>query len=257
MTDNNNNIIENAKKQRHLHLLNKVKQQKQLTPKEIEELEKLEEKGVRANGTEPKAEQTDSEAAAEKLTYKQELYCQALVNDPKRHQTNAALAATYSKKSAHTQASDNMKKPKIIKRIRELELEMQSKAKLKKKDIVGQYELYAQVNILDYLEWDDKRGVVVKPSRMLTRQQAACIVEIKQVNNSKGQRVIQLKLQNQKDALDALARIEGLFTDNLKVDGEIRSSGVLVVPGAMDKKQWLQFVKQVQSSQSKQKPEAS
>ncbi len=243
------NVTEIAKKQRHLYLLNKVKQNKQLTPKEIQELEKLEQTKGSKTGTE--TEQTTSDTAQEKLTILQEKFCQALVKDPRRNRTKAAKEAGYSEKTAHVIAAENLTKPKIIRRIRELELEYQDKATLKKKDIVGQLEQYAQANVLDYLEWDEKRGVVVKPSQLLTRQQAACILEIKQVFNARGQRVIQLKLQNQKDALDSLARIQGLFKDNLNLNGEIKSSGVLVVPGTMDKEQWSQFVKQTQAKQKK------
>jgi phage terminase small subunit len=195
-----------------------------------------------------KQDESCIDTAQEKLTSLQEKFCQCLVTDPKRNRTQAAKDAGYSEKTAHVIAAQNLTKLKIVHRIRELELELQSEATMKKKDIVGQYERYAQANILDYLEWDEHKGVVVKPSNLLTRRQAACIAEVKQVTNAKGQRVIQLKLQNQKEALDSLARIEGLFKDTLVHEGEVKTSGVLVVPANMSKKQWLELVKNSQKT---------
>jgi hypothetical protein len=59
----------------------------------------------------------------EKLTAMQEAFCQAYVADPKRNGTRAAISAGYSEQCAGVQASENLRKPNVISRIRELERE--------------------------------------------------------------------------------------------------------------------------------------
>jgi hypothetical protein len=57
------------------------------------------------------------------LTPLEEAFCQAYVSDPKRIGTNAALTAGYAPKSAFVQASNILRRPKVIQRIKELERE--------------------------------------------------------------------------------------------------------------------------------------
>ena len=57
------------------------------------------------------------------LERRQEKFCVELVSDPKRNQTQAAIRAGYSERSARITASQLMKDPKIITRIKELERE--------------------------------------------------------------------------------------------------------------------------------------
>lgn len=58
-----------------------------------------------------------------KLKPMQERFCVEYVNDPKRNATQAAIRAGYSEKAARVQASENLTKPNILQRIKELERE--------------------------------------------------------------------------------------------------------------------------------------
>jgi hypothetical protein len=58
-----------------------------------------------------------------KLKPQQERFCVEYVNDLKRNQTQAAIRAGYSERSAYSIASENMRKPEILQRIKELERE--------------------------------------------------------------------------------------------------------------------------------------
>jgi len=228
-----------------------LKKFKPRNKKEKEELKRLEQKEGNVD-SQPMKDQPPTDDSHEKLTAMQEKFCQLIVADPKRRRANAAKKAGYSEKCAHVQANENLKKPKIIRRIQELEAEYEEMATMKKKDIIDRYERFANVNVLDYFEWDEIQGVRAKPSYMLTRFQASRIIGIKEVYDKKGKRKIQITLQDPEKALNALSRIEGLFKDALVHQGEIKTTGVLVVPASMTKEQWLEFVKNNQA----QKPEA-
>lgn len=58
-----------------------------------------------------------------KLKPMQERFCVEYVGDPKRNATQAAIRAGYSEKAARVQASENLTKPNILQRIKELERE--------------------------------------------------------------------------------------------------------------------------------------
>ena len=63
-----------------------------------------------------------------RLDNRQERFCEEYLKDPKRNQTNAAIRAGYSEKSARTTAYLHMKNAEILRRIDELRYEALAEA---------------------------------------------------------------------------------------------------------------------------------
>jgi len=72
----------------------------------------------------------------------------------------------------------------------------------------------AFANIADFADWDGER-LVVKPKESIDPLEWPVIQKLKQTKYG-----VELELHNKQPALEALARIEGMFKDNLAVKGE-------------------------------------
>lgn len=77
----------------------------------------------------------------------------------------------------------------------------------------------AQANIADYIEWSTD-GVKVLPSSKLSREQTANIVKVTQRTSRYGQDIT-VEIERPLDAVKELARIQGMYKDNLAVKDPI------------------------------------
>lgn len=82
--------------------------------------------------------------------------------------------------------------------------------------LVDKLAAIASTDIADIFEWDDAGNPTIKASKKLTLAQRAAIQQMER-DPETGE--IKIKLHNKIDALDKLARLNGLFRDNLEVTG--------------------------------------
>ena len=89
--------------------------------------------------------------------------------------------------------------------------------------IIDEYARIAFADMSDYGEWD-RDFVTLFPSRQLTPEQSAAVSEVKQTRQG-----VQIKLHDKQKALDALARIHGMFIerhDHTSSDGSMSPKDV-------------------------------
>ena len=180
-----------------------------------------------------------------KLTAKQEKFCQLLVDDPHRNQTKAAIAAGYSKKSARQQASENMTNPDIRQRIKELEREaiessgysIESLRPLVMRQLVGQMTTDVS-DIVEVVYEDDERrkealkqmadanggqsvldfGQVVtyvKPTSEWTPEERAAVKGIKWTKEG-----LQIETYDKQTAARLIADIAGMTKQSVEIAGK-------------------------------------
>jgi phage terminase small subunit len=178
------------------------------------------------------------------LERRQERYCVEYVNDPKRNQTQAAIRAGYSEKSARITASVHMKNPNILQRIRELEKEKLEEAGHSPDSVrpfsIRQLVDIVRTNATDIVEViyidDAKRAaaleqiaknnggqyeldfgypvVYVKPTVELTCAERSAVKSIKM-----GRYGIEIEMHDKLAALKALADIAGITKQSLELSG--------------------------------------
>ena len=90
------------------------------------------------------------------LTDMQERFCQEYIQTPD-NQTDAAVRAGYSAKSAHNAASQNMDEPRIQKRIAELMTERNRRLRVSADYVLQRLVEIDQMDVLDIL--DDEGGL--------------------------------------------------------------------------------------------------
>lgn len=164
-----------------------------------------------------------------KLTEQQEQFCQFYVQ--MRHITDAAKAAGYSEKSAHSQGSALLKKLEINTRIFEIRSAQMADVNITSKRVLQELAAIAFSSIHDVADYN--RGVLsLRDFRELSRQDKAAIQSIKIIHAKEGTN-IHFQLYDKQKALEMLGRYLALFNDqlNLKSDKPIT---VNVVRGKCD-----------------------
>ncbi|MDR2137446.1 MAG: terminase small subunit [Synergistaceae bacterium] len=178
------------------------------------------------------------------LSPQQENFCQLYVNDPKRNGTKAAIGAGNSEKTASVLASENLTKPKVLQRIKQLEREALEEAGYSPdalrpvilRRLVGMATTdLAEIAQVVYRD-DAKRQealeqmaesaegqymldfgepvVYIKPTSEWSLEERAAVKSIK---TSKGE--IQVEIHDQQAALKMLADIVGLTKQSVEISG--------------------------------------
>lgn len=168
------------------------------------------------------------------LTDKQLDFCKfyiGLKGDCKFNGTESAIQAGYSKKSAYSVASENLRKPEIVNHLEFLSNQIRIKAEKTPDDAIRELESIAFSNPLSYLDvitanvkvGEDKTGkprfeikqtIVLKDSSQWPG--AAAIQEIAQTKDG----TIKIKLHNKASALDSFLKLWDQFPAR-KVKSEI------------------------------------
>jgi phage terminase small subunit len=104
-----------------------------------------------------------------KLTGKQELFCKEYLIS--KNATQAAIKSGYSPKTSHVMGAENLKKPKIKKRLAELSKPIHDKLDFGAKEVLAELKKLATSNLLDFF---DENGFL-KPLSEITRDQMACV----------------------------------------------------------------------------------
>ena len=160
-----------------------------------------------------------------KLTPKQELFCLEYLKD--LNATKAAASAGYSPKTAQTIGGENLSKPMIQDRIRELNASRFNKVEQEGMDVIRELALLGFSDIKDYLEIADGGEITVKTFQDMKGKSSRAIASIKEkrvIRESKDgseaqilDSTLEFKLWDKNKALDNLGRHHKLFTDKLEI----------------------------------------
>lgn len=156
--------------------------------------------------------------ANKKLTEKQKRFVQEYLVD--LNATQAAIRAGYSKRTAYKTGHENLHKGEIAAEIAKRAQKKADGLEITQERVLRELARLAFSQLNDFLEWDEKGNVKLKPSGELTANEAACISEISEtVTEHGGTR--RIKLYDKVTALTRLGQYLELFTDKLKVDGTL------------------------------------
>ncbi len=136
---------------------------------------------------------------------------------------DAAIAAGYSPLTARAQACRLLKDPTIAAAIEEERTDRAARLRVDEDRITSSLAAIAFGDIRDVVEWDDNGVSLVSSSDDLSSDAASLVqsVERKERYDKEGNRTVvtTVKLAPRQPALDALARIKGMFKDKLDVTG--------------------------------------
>ena len=104
-----------------------------------------------------------------KLTGKQELFCREYIID--HNAVQAAIRAGYSKKTAHGTGPENLRKPSILERIKQLQEPKLKKLELTADMVKAELKLLAFSDIGSFFDEDG----YLKEWKDLKREQTACL----------------------------------------------------------------------------------
>lgn len=157
--------------------------------------------------------------AEQKLTGKQELFCQEYLID--LNATQAAKRAGYSENSAHDIGCDNLKKPDIVERLTELKQKRSIRTQITQDRVLQEYARLAYFDVRKLFNDD---GSIKKLSE-LDDETAAAIIGVEVDEIGVGNVVIgttkKVKIADKKGSLDSIARHLGMFDDKLKFKATI------------------------------------
>lgn len=141
-----------------------------------------------------------------KLTAKQERFCQEYIVD--FNATQAAIRAGYSQKTARDIACENLAKPNIENRIKELTSQLQKKTDITREMIIAEYAKIAFTDIRDYYD-ENNRLLSVKE---LSDKSAAALagIEIDELWGASMDGKIQIGETKKIKRWDKLKALEGL-----------------------------------------------
>jgi len=139
------------------------------------------------------------------------------------HITKAAIKAGYSKKTAHTIGSENLKKPEIAKAVDKALERITEKAELKAADILSELRKLAFVDLSKAYAKD---GTLLHPHKMpedvRLALQAIETLELKRRGGSVFGSVKKIKLHDKVKSLELLGRAFGMFKDVVQTDNTHR-----------------------------------
>lgn len=142
------------------------------------------------------------------LTEQQKLFCRELVQD--ENQTQAAIRAGYSERSAAQQGSRLVTYANIQKYLAELREERNSRLDLTGDDVLSRIAMIILADIRDVCKWQG-RTITMKPSSEISDDTAYAINSVKETMSKSGDRSISIKLENKLTALAHYGKALGLF----------------------------------------------
>lgn len=148
-----------------------------------------------------------------KLRDKQKRFVQEYLVD--FNETQAAIRAGYSKKTAAAIGYENLRKPHIRAEIEKRKKALQNKLEITQERVLQELAAIGFAKGTDYASVVS--GVVlVTDTDQLTEQQKAAIVSIKQTKEG-----VEIKLADKYKALELLAKYLGLLTEKVGYEDEI------------------------------------
>ena len=110
----------------------------------------------------------------------------------------AARRAGYSVKTADRIGYQNLRKLEIAREIEKEMVDQQKRTQITADKVIREISCIAFSNIKDYLTWDNEK-LTVFPTEKLSREQAAALASIKQIESKKRRRV-EVKLHDKLSA---------------------------------------------------------
>ena len=148
-----------------------------------------------------------------KLTDKQEIFCQQYVVS--FNGTLAATRAGYNEKTAYSIANENLRKPELLARIHELNLELAEKLKIDQEIIVRKLQEMTSFRITDMIRVTNNK-VYIKDTDDLPDVVLDNIVGLKQTKDG-----VEVKFSDRQKALVDLGRYFGMFVDRMAVSTDL------------------------------------
>ncbi|MCB0302836.1 MAG: terminase small subunit [Calditrichaeota bacterium] len=149
------------------------------------------------------------------LTAKQEAFCREYVVD--RNATQAAIRAGYSERTAGFQGHDALKKPKVAKRIAELEADIAERNDISVDRLVQELKEIALSDVTQLAETLSGSTFTVKSLEEIPPDLRRCIESIQSTKDG-----IKIKLWSKTSALDMLMKHLGAYEkDNRQKGGDI------------------------------------
>lgn len=143
------------------------------------------------------------------LTARQESFCIEYVVD--KNGTQAAIRAGYSKKTAASIATENLRKPNIVRRIDELLDEQRKKAELSAEIVVSELRQMGEYNVQDFLDKDNCIVDLTTLPRSHTKAIAGIKSKVTILPNGSKQVVTELKFVDRRASWVDLGRHVGIF----------------------------------------------
>ena len=140
------------------------------------------------------------------------------------HTTNSALAAGYSKKTAHQQGYELLKKPEIKDALRKQQEDEGKKSQVTKERIIQELARIAFSDLRNVSEWGSD-SVTLIASSDLTDAHAAPVSEISESVNQYGSS-LKIKQYDKMKALELLSRMLGYLNND---DGSERDKGKVML----------------------------
>lgn len=246
MQEKQTNILEIAEKQRHLFLLQKVKQNKRLTSGELLELKQLESKNNNVSEQKPAEPRL---SAKDKLSDIHQRFCEELIaNSSMDGKSTYKAIYQCSDKAAESGASRLMAKMEIQAYIAELQRQRSERTKITADLVLQELAKLGFSNISNYLTFDSS-DVKLKSSNELSKDQLASIVEVSKSKSVTGHTSIRFKLYDKIKALELIGKHLSMFVENVNHTFP-EGCGVLVAPVQISKEDWSRQAKN--NSNSKQ-----
>jgi phage terminase small subunit len=154
----------------------------------------------------------------ENLTDKQELFCQYYIAETDFNATSAAKKAGYSQDTAQEISAENLSKPIIQARIKELMADRMARLKVTQDWVVNELKKVAGANMHDYADWNGDKVDLVD-SETLTEDQTAAVASLNKTVTKDGGS-IGFKLHDKVKALEMLGKHLKMFTDKIDLGGQ-------------------------------------
>ena len=161
---------------------------------------------------------------------KHERFCQEYIID--LNGAKAAERSGYSKKTARTQANQLLTKLDISKRVAELKKERSERTEITQDMVIRELAICGFSDLKDYIEVIEDTGVIrAKSFEEMPEGKSRALQSIKEdrviKEDAKGEQItvydkINFKLYNKIQALELIGKHLGMFTENLKISGEIK-----------------------------------
>lgn len=163
-------------------------------------------------------------AKEKKLTGLQEIFCREYIKD--FNAMRSAKAAGYSGDNHDVIGYQQLQKPIIQARIKELLAPKLKSLDISSQRILKELAKIAFSNMGDLAEWTDS-GVDFKHSKNLTRSQKAAIKEVSQEMNEHGGK-LSIKQHDKLKALELLGKYQSLFNERVDIKGEMSFAHLVV-----------------------------
>ena len=145
------------------------------------------------------------------LSEKQEIFCKEYIWD--WNATRAAKVAGYSEDTASSIGAENLRKPQIKARIKELQEDIEKVAGISRLQIITEHQRIMGASMAAF----HKTWLTRKEFDELTEEQKACIAEIstqiKKTRDSNGNEIetefVKIKLYDKQKSMDSLTKILG------------------------------------------------